>query len=46
VQDLWQRIRYEGGRQLHDKKGGENPEETLQVIAWPGQVHFAPLDEL
>ncbi|GIJ81543.1 hypothetical protein Asppvi_000042 [Aspergillus pseudoviridinutans] len=45
VQDLWQRISYEGGRQLLAKKGGEDPEETLRVMARTGQVNFAPLDE-
>nr|UYO77180.1 methyltransferase protein [Trichoderma calamagrostidis] len=44
LQDLWQRISYEGGRQLLKKKGVEQPKETIRVMARTGEANMAPLD--
>nr|UYO77210.1 S-adenosyl-L-methionine-dependent methyltransferase [Trichoderma crystalligenum] len=44
LQDLWQRISYEGGRQLLKKKGVEQPQQTIRVMARTGEANMAPLD--
>nr|UIK22905.1 methyltransferase protein [Trichoderma rhododendri] len=44
LQDLWQRISYEGGRQLLKKEGVEQPEQTIRVMARTGEANMAPLD--
>ncbi|KAJ5592635.1 S-adenosyl-L-methionine-dependent methyltransferase [Penicillium hordei] len=43
LQDLWQRISHEGGRQLL-KKPGISSSDTIRVLARTGDANMAPLD--
>ncbi|KAK2594643.1 hypothetical protein QQS21_007619 [Conoideocrella luteorostrata] len=44
LQDLWQRISYEGGRQLLAKKDAKETEQTIRVMGRTGEANLAPLN--